>query len=469
MPADGSLANALERLPPRASVPVAGPSPAAGWRSILLSKDRRFDALRPLRVAALVSLVLFLACHVFQILSQRDVYFVGKMILGNDFLYFHTAARAIHMGANPYLVEGFVTPPTFAWLVYKLGIDTLPFERAAVLVFWANLAALCLSTLFSALLLWEGRPTDRQKAFSFAALLLATGFPAYFLVDRGNIDAFVLLPVVLALGLLAKSSKHGSWLEWLGGALLGVAIVFKVYPVLLLWPATLLGRFRFVMGAMLAVAFAVVLDPAHWAYFVFQRGVERSLWMVVDEGAGIFTFFRLLGDLFAFAGGPVVGNGLVRLTALSVFVGLFGAMSVALWHLAPRTRSDKAWRAVACFLPFAVSLPQVVYAYSLVQLLPFLFAVAAMHGDPNAGPGERRAWLVAAVGVALAQLQVKALVTVLPTGLPPDLVSGFCSIGLFVVVVATARARRIATRPVLAVREAKREARARNAAALWYP
>lgn len=467
--ADGAYSSALEMLPPRVSAPVRDTVPNRWWRSILGGPDRRFDALRPIRFAALVSVVLFVACHVLQIRSQRDLYFVGKMFLGNDFSFFYTAAGALRAGANPYTVPGFVTPPTFARFVQLLGVDRIPFEKAAALMFWASLLALVLSTALCAALLWEGRPSDRPKAFGFALLVFATGFPAFFLIDRGNIDGFVLLPVTLALGLLAKARPGRDWMEWLGGMALGLAIAFKIYPVLLLWPAAILGRFRFCLGALAVVAIAMFSDPTHWAFFLFERGAQRSLWMVVDEGVGVFTFVRLLADLLQGAGGPEIGNGIARSIAAVLFLGLFGGMSVAAWRLAPRTRPENAWKSIACFLPFAVSVPQVVYAYCLVQLLPFLFAVAALHGQKNAGPDERRAWMWAALGVALAQLQVKAIATVLPTMLSPYLIGGFCSIGLFVAVVAATRARRMASRPVIAVEAAKRVTRSRNSAALWYP
>lgn len=466
---DGTSISAIETLPPQATASETRTEPRSWWSQVVGTADRRFDALRPLRTAALLSLALFVACHLFQIRSQKDVYFVGKMTLGNDYGFFHVAAATLRAGGNPYAVPGFVTPPTFARVVQWLGLDRLPFESAAARIFWACLAALLLAAALAAVLLWEGRPSDRPRAFGFAVLLLLTGFPAYFLVDRGNIDGFVLVPVTLSLGLLARSARHGSWLEWLAGASLGVAIAFKVYPLLLLWPAAMLGRFRYVLGAAAAVGLAVALDPSPWAYFVFERSAERSLWMVVDEGVGTFTLVRMLADLVQFAGGPALANGPARAIAALCLLALFATMTVAAWRLAPRTRPKDAWKAIACFLPFAVSVPQVVYAYCLVQLLPFLFAVTALHGQRNTGPSERRAWMWAAIGVALAQLQVKALATVLPTGLPPYLVGGLCSIGLFIALVAATRARCIAARPVVVVERAKRIVRENNAAALWYP
>ena len=204
-----------------------------------------------------------------------------------------------------------------------------------------------------------------------------------------------------------------------------------MYPVLLLIAVVACRRWRVLGGCMAVLAVSTLLDPTGWQYFVAHRAAERSGWRTIDEAAGLFTFYRLLAALAGHYLSWTIAPESADVAAKVTFVGLATILAGAQLRWGGRVAARDSWKAMACWLPLAVSVPGIVYAYSLVQLVPVAFAACAFYGDRRATPAVRKLAVLAGVGIGLAQIQVKALETVWQSGPPPDLIGGLCAPGLF--------------------------------------
>lgn len=100
------------------------------------------------------------------------------------------------------------------------------------------------------------RGLEFDSALVFVGIALFSSYPLIFLFDRGNIEILNWIFVSLAI--------TACWCErWkLGGALLGVAISLKIFPVILL--GLLLARKKFA-AILIAIVTAAALDVASLA------------------------------------------------------------------------------------------------------------------------------------------------------------------------------------------------------------
>ena len=115
-----------------------------------------------------------------QILTRPDLYFVNKFGLGLDYGDSYTASLMVRTGQSPYAVARYVTPPLGA-------------------IFPAVLAAVFLVHRA----LTRQRPWDDLVFMSVVAVVVMLSYPFYFLMDRVNIDGFVLLLMCLGVFALA--------------------------------------------------------------------------------------------------------------------------------------------------------------------------------------------------------------------------------------------------------------------------
>ncbi len=137
------------------------------------------------------------------------------------------------------------------------------------------------------LLLWAGwlarrlrrESIARWQAWGFAATVLLLLWPAWLVIDTGNIEG--LVAATLGLGLLCIAKQR--W--WLGASLIGLAGAMKLFPLLLL--ALLLSRRRykeFAWGVVLAltctVASLAILGPTVGEA---QRQIDRGFGFLTNN------------------------------------------------------------------------------------------------------------------------------------------------------------------------------------------
>lgn len=159
-----------------------------------------------------------------------------------DLAAYVTAGEAVRLGLDPYLTHPdeeppvwdgksqfrhsrFLYPPLVAWLFAPLA--SIPYPVAKVLFTTLSLAALLGATL----LLWHdsGRDDERPRFVQLLVLLalLLTAWPVVTLLERGQIDAFTLLLLVLAFRPLLRGRTPGLT----SGALLALAVLLKLNAV----------------------------------------------------------------------------------------------------------------------------------------------------------------------------------------------------------------------------------------------
>ena len=255
--------------------------------------------------------------------------------------------------------------------------------------------------------------------------VMALSYPVYFLVYRGNIDAFVLAP--MCLGLWLSGTRRV-----LAGACLGLAAALKVYPLLLAVPLAIQRRHRALASAGVTLAFFIALAPGLWL-----EGANRMLWRTSrfemrENGS--------LACTFAFIGGAVVGQadaarspGTWRALGLGAFGVLLALSAMADWRARGRRSEDEQRAAAFMYLPFMAAVPELSYHYSLVVLLPLMAPLAHLWG--RGGPRPPKGLLLIAAGLALAQVQAVACGCLVGSGVP------YCipGLGLLLVLIGCVR------------------------------
>jgi hypothetical protein len=336
-----------------------------------------------------------------------------------DFGQFQNAAQALSDGRNPYDVfvglhcqswclGGYIYTPLLAELLRPIA--HLPLPRAASI--WLVLSHLMV--LGTALILWRtlrGRTTTTALAMMLAAGLLFQ--PLFENLSYVQIGILLLLILAIAAALHLRSTPRANTGA---GALVGLATVFKVTP-LLVAPALMpvgwarrkyrpgairegvlgiAGMAASIAGLVLAM---LVLVP-HTADFFSQVlphiGGGTTVYENKSFPSMVGRFFDLTGEVEPGWGLSAPDSKLVTLATLGIFLGS------TVW-LAARTlpRNGTDWTArAAVFAAFVAAMPivstitwrhhMVVNILAMALLLPALW--------PTAGPAASRAgrWLLVA-------------------------------------------------------------------------
>jgi Glycosyltransferase family 87 len=198
-----------------------------------------------------------------QLFSYRNL-LSGPFLTQNDFTPNYVAAKAWLHGENPYQelpplirrefgpnVESYALrpmnqrnshPPFLIVLVSPL--TRLPFRAARSIWLSLGVASVALAVGLCCRTLMFGWPTTVLLMIAAFALSPVTSD-----VSNGQINGFILLLLVGAW----RASKDGKR-EAVGGALLGVAIALKLYPVILIVPLLRERRHRTVLVAVAVAA-----------------------------------------------------------------------------------------------------------------------------------------------------------------------------------------------------------------------
>lgn len=229
-----------------------------------------------------------------------------------DFSGYYYGPKAFLSGGNPYLTrQNFFTPfvyPPFV-LIFFIPLIAIPFQIAEIL--WTVVSFLLLfASLFIFLKMYK------QKMLSISSLLIGIliclFFPVKFSLGMGQINIVVFFLITLGVYFYNRNKN------WLSGFLLGLSILLKFFPVLVIlylglkkqWSILLFVLSTIICGLLLAFLF---LGPSINFYFYLHifpgyfsgwkgdyynqsfSGVLMRAYVPTDIGEVLRNAFSLLG------------------------------------------------------------------------------------------------------------------------------------------------------------------------------
>jgi Glycosyltransferase family 87 len=296
-----------------------------------------------------VFIALFLQLQILafaSLVSQTPLRFVQKIRLQLDFQDFYQAAVDWTHGVNPYLrldqfqYHRFNKPAPILWIILPLTRFSEP--TAAYIFYSANLLAIAIA-------LW-GICRYFQLSRSESRLLFGIGsmfFPLIFVAERGNLDSFMLMLVVLALLFKNPIVK---------GLVLGLSVALKLYTALLLVPLTVNRRWK-QATTTLAVCVALFLScyPLFASFLQAQMARSAEAYLVENiSPAALATIF-----------GSYAESRVFKLTYLALWLLSYLRMLV-------RHRRSSLDVQTIYSLPWMMAMPFLVLPYTGILLLPVL-------------------------------------------------------------------------------------------------
>lgn len=323
------------------------------------------------------SITLYVIALLIQVYDQKDLYPINKHVLGIDIKDFYDALVAYKSGNSPYSSNLFVTPPTILMLLWPLTILSL--SQAIQLYFLINLLVIGLSVLIG----WKIFGCQSSKINIWIVLIIIfLSHPTIFLLDRGNIDGFVVLS--FSLGLLFLKSHR----QYLSGGFFGLAIGLKIYPVLVLIPIILSRRWKLLAGALVVISVSFLVFPKLWIEFLNLRLVPLSMLNEVGAEDSRFNDFRMYenGSIANLFYGIIhyiksVFHPKASIPEQTVFIFSNALYMVLLFLLVIKDfRSSKKndvalTYAIALYIPFMIAVPKLAYLYEYVLLIPLMWAI----------------------------------------------------------------------------------------------
>lgn len=304
------------------------------------------------------------------------------------------------VGMGPVLDDPYEYPPAFL-VVPKAGLG-MTHDFAALRAGWYALQALLVGAMLLTIAVWIGGEEGRRVGLLLPLVWL--GVPVLGDFQFGQVHFLVLVASVS--GMVAFAARRYA----MGGALLGAAVLTKVFPGLLLVYLAVQRRWRELAWTtlatlvMLGVSLAV-LGTGPWAAF-FTRHLPRL------ESGEAFTFSGYEAARNVIEGNLSVPSFVYKLKlmgvpgmshALAHHVGTIYALVLVgmTWWLARRRDADRGtdvrtWLALLNLAAFRSPLAPAVYVASgTVWMLVLLAAAAQRRGVwPRTKVGF--AWLVAA-------------------------------------------------------------------------
>jgi hypothetical protein len=327
----------------------------------------------------------------------------------SDYADFFQASEKILNGQNPYEVTTnrydksdslYVTTPIPA--LANIVFVPLGFNKARLLIY----LLIPLSLAFGYWLItstFHFEEVDRKLVLMTGLIGLLFGYPFYFLLQRQNIDGWVFLFLCLGLYWLSKPKK-----EVFSGLFFSLAMVFKIYPILMFLPIILNRKWRlfFWVGIWLALWGAISLfwfPELRSALTMRAQSIFRF-----DENGSLVATISLLSILFD-ALGMSNANLVIRYSPL--VAALVYSLSLSLIIFADyKLGKDNKYELYqyTLYLPFMIALPQIVFHYSFIIcliLIPTMCHLWRMSEDGL----QRSTIFMMSLGIALTQWQAFAV------------------------------------------------------------
>ena len=300
----------------------------------------------------------------------------------------NTIAPALDLEIEP--MHYATDPPTYLLAFEPLTL--LPLERAFWLWEALNLAAL----LVSLALLFKGSGLGAWTTLAIVALaLLYPPVGEHFFYGQNKI--FVLLMLALMIRWMAGGHDAAA------GLILGVAVLMRGFPLLIVGYLLLRRRWRaiaytilgIVAGALATIAFLGLPQTLSFSHGLQTVAMPRYLAVPINVSLGAFVS-RMYW--YSIGAGPGLSNLIRRLLVAAAQLGVLALTVKA--TLKSRDSEDLDWRAFALWVVTAVLLAPTAWVHYLVlMLIPFVFmAIAAGHGRAN----HRAIWMAVASFLLIA-------------------------------------------------------------------
>ena len=348
------------------------------------------------------NVVVFAVIHVFQLILKIPVQYIPPQNPpGYDYQDFYYASLFLLRGRSPYEVSRFVTPPLPS--VLNLALTPLQFESARNVFIFLTVLAVLLSYVISYFAFNDPRASDNIRLLGSGILLIAVSYPFYFLVGRSNIDGLVLFAMIAGLVLLPKRAEIGS-------LLLAVAILSKLYPLLLLAYLFFTRRWKpllWTCGWMFVLA---ILTWSLWDDY-FASSYHRLFFFRLDENGSLAnTIMILIVFLKLLFTGTIDFDFSQTSTVLTAV--LYATTLILMFYSDYKRVSDDTRRGALAnallYLPFMAAIPQLVYHYEFVILLPLVPVIGYLWSQ-GASPFGKLCLLLTGIGISLSQMQAVAL------------------------------------------------------------
>jgi hypothetical protein len=280
------------------------------------------------------------------LISPKGVQFASKIRLQTDFEDFYIAAGDWLAKANPYLrldafqYQRFNKPAPI--LLLALPLHYFSEQTASYIFFAANILAI-LAAVWGICHYFKLNRIERLLLFCIASMY----FPVIFVVERGNLDAFMLALIVLSL--LFKNPL-------LKGIALGFSVGLKLYTTLLLAPLALARQWKQAVALLVTSAALFLCFPTLFlSFFRIQqaRGGENSLVENISPAA-FASIFTHIGESNAF-----------KPAYVALWLVSYGALLI-------RYRRASSSLLTIYSLPWMAAFPFFVLPYTGVLLLPVM-------------------------------------------------------------------------------------------------
>ncbi len=296
-------------------------------------------------------------------------YFNLKNYPNNTFLYipydrFNDFYSTYKVSANldPYGSSASYFPLAFIFMYlftffpanFAFGIFTITFITFCFIYFYRNV---------------PGLKVFQKVVFAFVLSFMS--YPILFIIDRGNLEAWIFIAIVLFIHFYQKE-KH-----FLAILFLSVAIAFKLYPGILLLLYLADKKYKFVLYACLTT-FVLSLGSAamlHGGVAATKEGLKAGLGSVsnvmafgyhgVQHSTSFFAPMRLLLDYVLIRKDALTFENDIHFYNYYYLFALVVFAIVAIIFFAYRM---PLWKRVALLVLLYISLPQISFDYKLISI-----------------------------------------------------------------------------------------------------
>lgn len=318
-----------------------------------------------------------------------------------DFQAYLRAGDAIAAGTDPYVAQrgGYLYPPLLAESVYLLRSGVDQFQRlvetpskkhpskthaaSPIFVLWSGLQILAAAVVYACgYRLSKRLGADELQATALPLTLLLANHAFWRTLNNGQINLFQT--TIFFVAILCAAQR-----PFISGLAVAIGAHMKVYPMFLIGPWTLSGRWKITLYALLCfgVIFALQLtffEPSIWQhYFHFAAGAPQQVRNESLATVSVISFTFGNGKAISFKGGSLAAilAAAVYATVLVVMAARF-FLREKIWRGRHRELPPAAAAAIedkfrimghgndAIVLPLLIS--PIVWNHHYVVLLPVL-------------------------------------------------------------------------------------------------
>lgn len=351
---------------------------------------------KPLSIYLFVVLFFLLLTNLLQSYFRVPVTHVyqGPFHLGFDYGTIYHASLLFRNGGSPYDDVAFPLPP-FAALI-NVPLTYLPFETAARVAYWSMLLMVLITFMISWKMFCRGNDSNVWASRAIGLIVVLSSAPTYFLIDRSNFDGVAMFFVWIGLWILFRYSN-----DYIGGIFLGLAALTKIYPILLLIPFTILGRWKVLVGVALSLTVSVFMHLGTWHVYAERLWNRSTAPLVYDQNVSLANLVGCVLWLFRLCS-PDVQNHIAIAIAEKTYLVLLFILSAGMFFRKPSFSPTHNWTLVLFFVPFMIAVPSRAYHYEAVNLIPLIPFSCWLYMQARK-KSHRTAVLALIVGIALSQ------------------------------------------------------------------